>query len=115
MLRCVVGVSLLLLGLNEKLIHPEMSLAFLARHPWNFAASFGISNLMFVLAAGIGEVVLGAWLALDVLTVPICLAVIALMSTTMALMGTSELLGHLPLLAFCVVAIRGSADGTRPR
>lgn len=60
--RISTGVSLIVLAFTEKLIYPELSLAFLAEHKWNFMQAVGFNsfdNNLFVLSVGFSELIFG--------------------------------------------------------
>ncbi len=60
--RIGTALSLITLAFTEKLMYPELSLAFLGEHNWNFMQLVGIhwfSNNLFVLSAGFSELIFG--------------------------------------------------------
>jgi hypothetical protein len=69
--RISVGVSLIVLALTEKLMYPELSLAFLGNHGWNFMPALGFdwfTDKLFVLSTGFVELVFGVVFILGYVT-----------------------------------------------
>jgi uncharacterized membrane protein YphA (DoxX/SURF4 family) len=60
-LRIGTGISLITLAFTEKLLYPELSLAFLDVHHWNFMQSMlpWFTNNLFVLSTGFAEMIFG--------------------------------------------------------
>ena len=60
--RIGVGISLIVLAFTEKLMYPELGLAFLSVHHWNFMQLLGLSwysDKLFVLSTGFAEMIFG--------------------------------------------------------
>lgn len=59
--RIGTGISLITLAFTEKLLYPELSLAFLDVHHWNFMQSMfpWFTNNLFVLSTGFAEMIFG--------------------------------------------------------
>jgi uncharacterized membrane protein YphA (DoxX/SURF4 family) len=59
--RIGTGISLITLAFTEKLLYPELSLAFLDTHHWNFMQSIApwFTNNLFVLSTGFAEMIFG--------------------------------------------------------
>lgn len=59
--RIGTGISLIVLALTEKLLYPELGLAFLAAHDWNFMQPIfpWFTNELFVLSTGFAEMLFG--------------------------------------------------------
>lgn len=59
--RIGTGISLITLAFTEKLLSPELSLAFLSVHHWNFMQSITpwFTNNLFVLSTGFAEMIFG--------------------------------------------------------
>lgn len=59
--RIGTGVSLITLAFTEKLLYPELSIAFLDVHHWNFMQSIfpWFTNNLFVLSTGFAEMIFG--------------------------------------------------------
>ncbi|MHB2021634.1 MAG: hypothetical protein ACYCW6_32275, partial [Candidatus Xenobia bacterium] len=93
---------------------PCLSLAFLQMHAWNFMAGFGMTNVQFICAAGTSDVVVGGLLMVGALPELVCLAVLGLMTVTASLMGSSEWIGHLPYMAFCLTLALGRVTLPQP-
>ncbi len=69
--RIATGVSLIIFAFTEKLSYPELSLAFLDVHQWNFMANMGLTwftNNLFVLSTGFTEMIFGVIFILGYLT-----------------------------------------------
>jgi uncharacterized membrane protein YphA (DoxX/SURF4 family) len=101
-LRFFVGLSFIVVGALYKIYDPHYALEFLRIHPVNFIHGMGFANFtneMFVLAAGITEVYLGALIMLGLLPRFAGLLLFVLFTITMSIFGIYELLGHLPLYA----------------
>lgn len=82
--RIGTGVSLIILAFTEKLMYPELSLAFLEVHNWNFMKLLGLSwysNELFVLSAGFAELIFGVLFILGYIT-RVTTALIALFFAT---------------------------------
>jgi uncharacterized membrane protein YphA (DoxX/SURF4 family) len=60
--RVGAAVSLITLAFTEKLMYPELALAFLSEHNWNFMQIMGMTwftDNLFVLSAGFAEIIFG--------------------------------------------------------
>lgn len=59
--RLGTGISLIVLAFTEKLLYPELSLAFLDIHHWNFMQAIfpWFTNNLFVLSTGFAEMIFG--------------------------------------------------------
>ncbi len=68
--RIGTGISLIVLAFTEKLFYPELSLAFLYVHHWNFMQSIfpWYSNQLFVLSVGFAEMIFGILFILGYIT-----------------------------------------------
>lgn len=111
--RFCTGAALALGGLQEKILEPSLSVAFLQRHAWNFAAQVGMKDIQFVLLAGCAEMAVGAMVAFGVLDLMCGLGVLGLMTVTAALLGPAEMLAHLPYLVVCVLMVLHAGVGWR--
>ncbi|MBE8158093.1 MAG: DoxX family membrane protein, partial [Betaproteobacteria bacterium] len=70
-LRIFTGVHLIILGISEKIYGATLGQAFIAKYSWNFMHHFGFdwfSDSLFVLSAGMMEVIFGIILVLGVIT-----------------------------------------------
>lgn len=115
-LRIFTGIALITLGLSEKLIGAEYGEAFIAEYDWNFMFNLGFENFsdrLFVLSAGVMEVVFGLILILGTTTRLNILVVSGFMLTsniTFLVQGNNpaalmELIGHLPIIATAVICV----------
>lgn len=68
--RIGTGISLIVLAFTEKLMYPELSIAFLDVHHWNFMQPFfpWFTNELFVLSTGFAEIAFGVIFILGYLT-----------------------------------------------
>ncbi len=68
--RIGTGVSLIVLAFSEKLMYPELSLAFLQIHDWNFMQPlfFWFNDNLFVLSVGFAEIIFGLLFIMGYLT-----------------------------------------------
>lgn len=114
--RIGIGVTFIVLALHNKLLSPNLALTFLDQHDLNFVSLLGFSqftDLHFVFAAGMAEVALGLLLVLGVTTRLVAAALVAVFSTTLAVLGPMELVGHLPLLGIAILLVYRGAGGYR--
>lgn len=111
-LRLFVGLSFIIVGYLYKIYEPAYALEFLRTHPVNFIQGMGFINFtneMFVLSAGITEVLLGVLIMLGLLPRLAGFVLLICFTITMSTFGIYELLGHLPLygVAFALIANGG--------
>jgi hypothetical protein len=69
--RIGTGVALIVMAFSEKLAYPELGMAFLEIHQWNFMAVLGFewfSDKLFVLSTGFAEMIFGVIFILGYLT-----------------------------------------------
>lgn len=89
-LRLGVGLSLIVLAFTEKLAYPELSLAFLETHNWNFMQIIfpWFTNELFVLSVGFAEIIFGVLFVLGYMTriTTILIAIFFAFSVTTMLM-----------------------------
>jgi len=108
-LRILIGLNLALLGFTEKLLRPELGMAFLEKFQWNFMQNIlGIdwySNYLFVISAGFTEVLIGVIFILGIVTRINALITITLFTIPLFFMGLVELIGHLPHLAIVLMLL----------
>ncbi len=115
-LRIFTGISLVTLGFSEKLFGALYGQAFLANYQWNFMTLLGFdlfNDRLFVLSAGVCEVILGIILILGTTTRLTMLAISGLMLTSnivFILQGNNkaalvEFVGHLPIIGTALVLI----------
>lgn len=111
LLRIGTGLNLMVLGFSEKILAPGLTQEFLANYQWNFLSKFGMSDYWFAFAAGIVEFLFGLFLVLGLVTRITTLALAVFLTTTLALLGPTELIGHLPHFSIAIVLlIMGSGE-----
>lgn len=68
--RIGTGVSLIVLAFSEKLMYPELSLAFLQIHDWNFMQPLFLwfNDNLFILSVGFAEIIFGLLFIMGYLT-----------------------------------------------
>ncbi|MGH2787742.1 MAG: hypothetical protein ACRDJV_07505 [Actinomycetota bacterium] len=111
-LRILVGGALIVLAFTEKLIRPELALAFLDDYPaFNFLGAMGIDigDLDFVRLAGAAELLFGI-LVISGRLPQIAMVVAGIpFNATLFFLGSSELVGHLPIYgAMLALLVYGS-------
>ena len=115
-LRIFTGPSLIALGVSEKLYGAALGQAFITDYQWNFMPLLGFDwfgDRLFVLSAGVMEVVFGLILVLGVVTRLTTLAPAGLMLTSNMVFllqnkqdeALAELIGHLPIIATALVLL----------
>jgi uncharacterized membrane protein YphA (DoxX/SURF4 family) len=107
-LRVTLGISLILLGLQEKLLHPDLSLAFLEEHHWNFVAMIGLDwfdDTLFVISAGMTEMLFGILYLTGAITRINTIALSVFFIATAIVLGPTEIYGHMTLLTVAVFFI----------
>lgn len=115
-LRIFTGISLVTLGITEKLHGAVLGQSFIADHKWNFMPVLGFGGFtdqLFVLSAGVMEVVFGTILILGVVTRLNMLAVAGFMLISNAVFlfqnqqeaALMELIGHLPIIATALILL----------
>ena len=106
LLRIFTGINLIVLGFTEKILHPELGLAFLEKHLWNLMKMMGFdsfSDYWFVFSAGVAEVLFGIIFTLGIITRINAAALAAIFITTLVLLGPVELTGHLPYFSIVMI------------
>lgn len=98
-LALTLGVSLSITAFNEKILAPDLAVEFLHIHPWNFMHALGIdySDRLFILSAGMMEIVFGLLLITGWVTRLTILGIAPILLLTAIILGPAEVLGHLPL------------------
>ncbi|KGJ91577.1 hypothetical protein [Thalassotalea sp. ND16A] len=100
-LRIALGLQLMLLAINNKLLEPGAMLLFLQDFPfYNFMQGLGYhsyTDLHFVFAGGIVELTFGAMLVLGWAPRFVTLSLLAIFITTAVVSGIAEVIGHLPI------------------
>jgi uncharacterized membrane protein YphA (DoxX/SURF4 family) len=97
-LRLGTGITLMVLGLSEKILAPELGTNFLSTHHWNFMEAVGLpfTNYLFTLSAGSVEFLFGLIFVLGIATRLNALVVAIVFSIPLFILGPIELAGHLP-------------------
>lgn len=107
LLRLGTGVTLMILGLSEKITAPELGINFLAQHHWNFiqALGFNFSDYLFTLTAGSVEMLFGLIFVMGVVTRTNALVVAVIFTIPLFILGPIELSGHLPHFAAVILLL----------
>lgn len=117
-LRTLVGMSLIVVALTEKLIAPRLALEFLDRYPvLNLARTVGlnVSDVDFVRFAGAVEVLFGLLILSGALPQLAVVAAGIPFNATLFFFGVTELIGHLPVYgAMLVLLVYGSDPELAP-
>ncbi|MFO7170004.1 MAG: hypothetical protein DIU80_018430 [Chloroflexota bacterium] len=107
LLRVLAGLSVAVLAFSEKLLNPDLGVAFLREYPhFNVARTLGLAwftDERFVLAAGVVELAIGAALIAGVLPRLVIFAMFVPFNLTIPFLPATELLGHLPIFAVMYV------------
>jgi len=118
-LRVAAGLSVLILGFTEKLLAPDLGVAFLREYPnFNVARELGLTwftDERFVYAAGIVEATAGVALLSGKLIRVVILALWIPFNLGIAFLPPTELIGHLPILATMYVLLVRGTEGIPPR
>lgn len=115
-LRIFTGIALVTLGVTEKLYGAIWGEAFLADNQWNFLQAWGFeffTGHLFVLSAGVMEVVFGTIMILGTITRlnTLVLSCFLLLSNITFLIqdkkdeALTEVIGHMPIIATAVILI----------
>lgn len=119
LLRWCAGISVLVLGFTEKLLAPELGVAFLEEYPhFNIPRELGIewfTDQRFVYAAGIVEATAGAALLCGFLPRVVILGLWIPFNLGIPFLPPLELIGHLPILATMYVLLVRGTEGIPPR
>lgn len=112
-LRVAVGASIVILGFTEKLLAPDLTVAFLQEYPeFNVLGSLGLSwftDERFTYTAGIVEITAGAALISGRLIRVVIVGLWIPFNLGIAFLPPQELIGHLPILsAIYVLLVRGT-------
>ncbi|MEL6921460.1 MAG: hypothetical protein AAFO77_10645 [Pseudomonadota bacterium] len=114
LLRILTGISLITLGFSEKLVGAMMAESFLVLYQWNFMQALGLeffTDRLFVLSAGVIEVVFGVILVLGTTTRLNVLAfsVVLFASNVLFLIqgeneaAMVEFIGHMPVIGVALI------------
>jgi uncharacterized membrane protein YphA (DoxX/SURF4 family) len=106
-LRLLAGFSFVILAFTEKLLNPDLGVAFLREYPnFNVGRLLGwtwFTDERFVLAAGMVELAVGAALISGVLPRLVIFGMFVPFNLTIPFLPPTELLGHLPIFAVMYV------------
>ncbi len=118
-LRVTLAISLITLAFTEKLIAPDLGVAFLREYPdFNIARLIGLewfTDRRFVYAAGVVECVSGAALLSGRLPRVVILALWLPFNAGIVFLPPAELIGHLPVLAIMYVLLVRGPQGVPAR
>lgn len=101
-MRILLGFSFMYGGVYYKILQPQYALTFLQSHHVNFMQMLGISSFsdeLFVLAAGVTEIMFGLLITLCILPRLTAACVFVFMLVPIAIFGIQDLFGHLPIFA----------------
>lgn len=119
LLRWCAGISILVLGFTEKILAPDLGVAFLQEYPnFNILRELGLewfTDRRFVYAAGIVEVTAGAALLCGFLPRVVILGLWIPFNLGIPFLPPLELIGHLPILATMYVLLVRGTEGIPPR
>ncbi len=115
-MRILVGISLITLGLAEKLFGAILAESFLAANSWNFLPALGFdffTDRLFALSAGFTEVIFGVILVLGTTTRlnVLALSVVLLASNILFIIEGNneaalvEFVGHMPIIGVALVLL----------
>jgi uncharacterized membrane protein YphA (DoxX/SURF4 family) len=91
-----MGLGLIILGVDEKLVNPQLALDVLKFRPeLDFLRAQNISAPLFVLCAGLSEVLVGLVILLGSFPRLAALFVLVIFAGTTVVFGSSELFGHM--------------------
>jgi uncharacterized membrane protein YphA (DoxX/SURF4 family) len=113
-LRIGTGLTLVILGLTEKILAPEYGINFLNQHHWNFMQMIGFSNYsdyLFTISAGSVELLFGLIFLLGTVTRLNALVVAVVFSLPLFILGPIELSGHLPHFAAIILLLLFGSGG----
>jgi len=115
LLRWSTGLGLVVLGLDEKLLHPQLALDVLQHTPaLNFMHCAGMSNEVFVLCAGAVEILVGLVIMAGSFPRLGVLFLTSLFACSTIMFGKEELVGHMPYYGV-VVALLLSGNGAQEK
>ena len=116
LMRVGTGVSILTLAFTEKLLNPQLALAFLREYPdFNFIRLLGFSwfsDELFTYTAGVVEATVGIMLIAGILPRVVILFMWVPFNIAIPLLPPEELLGHLPILAVMYALFLEGPHGT---
>ena len=114
LLRVGAAVSLISLAVVEKLANPAMGAAMLEQQPvLNLLAPLDVSTAQFVVLAGCVELLFGLLVLSGAAPQVVGLVAAVPFTASLALFGTPELIGHLPVYGVLLaVVVLGSSPAT---
>ncbi|MDQ3327539.1 MAG: hypothetical protein M3506_03325 [Chloroflexota bacterium] len=104
-LRVLTGAAIVVLGFTEKIWNEQLAQSFLAYQDFNFARSLGFTDELFILAAGVAEVLVGAVLISGKLTRLVIAVAWIPFNLTLPYLGWVELVGHFSIYGTMVVLL----------
>jgi uncharacterized membrane protein YphA (DoxX/SURF4 family) len=115
-MRIFVGISLITLGLAEKLFDARIAESFLVANQWNFLPALGFdffTNRLFALSTGFTEVIFGVILVLGTTTRlnVLALSLVLLASNVLFIIEGNneaalvEFVGHMPIIGVALVLL----------
>ena len=117
-LRALVGGALIVLAFTEKLVNPDLALAFLHRYPaFNLARTIGLNvgDLTFIRIAGGIELLFGLLILSGTMPQLVVLLAGIPFNATLFFLGSAELIGHLPVYgAMLALLVYGSSRELAP-
>jgi hypothetical protein len=117
-LRLLVGGALIVLAFTEKLARPDLARAFLDRYPaFNILHAVGldVGDAAFIRIAGGVELLFGLLIVSGALPQVAVIVAGIPFNATLFFLGTSELIGHLPVYgAMLVLLVYGSSPAIAP-
>mgnify|MGYP001370439397 CR=1 FL=1 len=115
-IRLGMGLTLVILALDEKLLHPELTVAFLTDHHLNFMRALGFyafTDLHFTFAAGVAELTFGLLLVSGLATRLVTLALSTFFILTTVILGPTEVVGHAPIFGIVLLLVMQGAGTWR--
>ena len=117
-LRVLTGAAIVVLGFTEKIWNERLAESFLAYQDFNFMRALGFewfTNELFILAAGVVEILVGAVLISGKLTRLVIAMAWIPFNLTLPFLGWIELVGHFPVYGTMVVLLLwGAGQDLRP-
>jgi hypothetical protein len=108
-LRVLAGLSIVVLAFTEKLLNPDLGVAFLKAYPhFNVARAIGVTwftDERFVYAAGMVELAIGAALLSGILPRLVIFGMFVPFNLTIPFLPPTELMGHLPVFSVMYVLV----------
>jgi hypothetical protein len=111
-IRIAVGITLTILAIDEKLLHPHLTVYFLQLHHLNFMPLLGFhgfTDVHFTLAAGVAELTFGLLLIAGIATRLVTASLSVFFIATLLVLGPIELVGHAPLFGIAFLLISRGA------